>query len=82
MNEKCNRVNKKRMTFVDFEHCYLTMMLVRCCFVYVKNAIWYGFVIASIVLVEISTFTVQYQLTNFVMLASIVIVKSTLLRPS
>ena len=65
------------MFVVDFEHCYLTVMLVGCCFV-CETAIWYGFVIASIVIVEISTFIIQHQLTNFVMLASIVIVKSTL----
>ena len=45
---------------------------------YVQTAIWYGFVIASIVIVEISTFIMQQQLMNFVMLASIVIVKSTM----
>ena len=45
---------------------------------YVQTAIWYAFVIASIVIVEISTFIMQHQLTNFVMLASIVIVKSML----
>ena len=45
---------------------------------YLKTAVWYGFVIASIVIVEISTFIMQHQLMNFVMLASIVIVKSTL----
>ena len=45
---------------------------------YMQTAIWYGFVIASIVIVEISTFIMQHQLTNFVMLVSIVIVKSTL----
>ena len=45
---------------------------------YVQIAIWYGFIITSIVIVEISTFIMQHQLTNFVMLASIVIVKCTL----
>ena len=53
-------------------------MLVRCCFVYVKTAICYDFVIASIIIVKISTFIMQQQLTNFVMLVSIVIVKSML----
>ena len=66
------------MSFVDFEHCYLTVMLVRCCFVYVKTAVWYGFVIVSIIIVEISTFIMQHQLMNFVILASIVIVTNTL----
>ena len=65
------------MSFVDFEHYYLTVMLVGCCFV-CANCVWYGFVIASIVIVEISTFIMQQQLMNFVMLASIVIVKSML----
>ena len=65
------------MSFVDFEHCYLTVMLVRCCFVYVKTTVWYVFVIASIVIVEISTFIMEHQLMNFGMLASIVIIKST-----
>jgi hypothetical protein len=45
---------------------------------YVQTAVWYGFVIASIVIVEISTFIMQHQLTNFVMLTSIVIVKCML----
>jgi len=45
---------------------------------YVQTTVWYDFVIVSIVIVEISTFIMQHQLTNFVMLASIVIVKSTL----
>ena len=45
---------------------------------YVQTAVWYGFVIVSIVIVEISTFIMQHQLTNFVMLPSIVIVKCTL----
>jgi hypothetical protein len=49
-----------------------------CYSLYVQTTLWYGFVIASIVIVEISTFIMQHQLTNFVMLASIVIVKSTL----
>jgi hypothetical protein len=31
---------------------------------YVQTAVWYGFVIASIVIVEISTFITQHQLTN------------------
>ena len=65
------------MSFVDFEHCYLTVMLVGCCFV-CANRRMYNFVITSIVIVEISTFIMQHQLTNFVMLTSIVIVKSTL----
>jgi hypothetical protein len=43
---------------------------------YVQTAVWYDFVIAFIVIVEISTFIMQHQLMNFVMLASIVIVKS------
>jgi hypothetical protein len=45
---------------------------------YVQTAVWYGLVIASIVIVEISTFIMQHQLTNFVMLTSIVIVKCML----
>ena len=45
---------------------------------YVQTARWYGFVITSIVIVEISIFIMQQQLMNFVMLASIVIVKSML----
>jgi hypothetical protein len=65
------------MSFVDFEHCYLIVMLVGYCF-NVKTTVWFSFVIASIVIVEISTFIMQHQLTNFVMLASIVIVKSML----
>jgi hypothetical protein len=44
----------------------------------VQTTVWYGFVIASIVIVEISNFIMQHQLMNFVMLASIVIVKSML----
>jgi len=65
------------MFFVDFEHCYLAVMLVGVV-LYVQTTVWYGFVIASIIIVEISTFIIQHQLMNFVMLASIVIVKSTL----
>ena len=65
------------MPFVDFEHCYLAVMLVGVA-LYVQTDVWYGFVITSIVLVEFSTFITQHQLMNFVMLASIVIVKSTL----
>ena len=42
---------------------------------YVQTAVWYDFVIASIVIVEISTFIMQHQLMNFVMLASIIIIK-------
>jgi hypothetical protein len=45
---------------------------------YVQTAVWYGLVIASIVIVEISTFIMQHQQTNFVMLTSIVIVKCML----
>ena len=45
---------------------------------YVPTTIWYVFVIASIVIVEIHTFIMQHQLTNFVMLVSIVIVKCKL----
>ena len=48
---------------------------------YVQTAIWYGFVITSIFIVEIGTFIMQHQLMNFVMLASIVIVKSTMCVP-
>jgi hypothetical protein len=65
------------MSFVYFEHCYLTKMLVECCFV-CATVVWYDFVFASIIIVEISTFIMQQQLMNFVMLASIVFVKSTL----
>ena len=45
---------------------------------FVQTTIWYDFVITSIVIVEISTFIMQHQQINFVMLASIVIVKCTL----
>jgi hypothetical protein len=45
---------------------------------YVQTIVRYSVVIVSIVIVEISTFIIQHQLTNFVMLASIVIVKSTM----
>jgi hypothetical protein len=45
---------------------------------YVQTVVWYDFVFASIIIVEISTFIMQQQLMNFVMLASIVVVKSTL----
>ena len=64
------------MSFVDFEYCYITVMLVGVG-LYVQTAVWCGFVITSIVIVELSIFIMQHQLTNFVMLASIVIVKST-----
>ena len=65
------------MSFVDFERCYLTEMLMECCFVCANHRM-VRLVIVSIVIVEISTFIMQHQLTNFVMLASIVIVKSML----
>jgi hypothetical protein len=45
---------------------------------YVQTAVWYSFVITSIVIVDISTFIIQHDLMKFVMLASIVIVKSSL----
>jgi hypothetical protein len=45
---------------------------------YVQTAIWYNFVIASIVVVDINTFIMHHELMNFVMLVSIVIVKSTM----
>ena len=45
---------------------------------YVQTAVWCGFVITSIVIIEFSTFIMQHQLMNFVMLASNIIIKSTL----
>jgi hypothetical protein len=76
VNERCNRVNKKCLllilNIVTSLRCWWSVAL------YVQTAVWYGFVIASIVIVEINTFIMLHQLTNFVMLASIVIVKCTL----
>jgi len=71
------QLNKKEYLLLIFNdvtslRCWWSIAL------YVETAVWYGFVITSTVNVEISTFIMQQQLTNFVMLASIVIVKCTL----
>ena len=75
----------KSVTELIKNECLLLILnaitLLRCWWsvaLYVQTTIWYGFVITSIVIVEISTFIMQHQLTNFVMLAAIVIVKSML----
>jgi hypothetical protein len=48
---------KKECFFVDFERCYLTEILVGWSVaLYVQIVVWYNFVIASIVIVKISTF--------------------------